>query len=75
MVLPRHQRVQYIEFHVGCYFGIEDIVAGQLEHEAQEDLADWAMHSEQLRRQFSVMVPDNKLKCCELLTLSLNNLE
>jgi hypothetical protein len=75
MVLPRHQNIKYIDFPVGCLFGIEDIVAGQLDQDDSVPIEDWIFRKESLRRQFSVMVPSEQKKCCELLTLSIGKLE
>jgi hypothetical protein len=74
MVLPRHQNIKYIDFNIGCTFGISDIVGGCLEEENNFNIEEWIYRKEFLRRHFSVHVAGS-IERCELLTLGLAHLE
>ena len=42
MVLPRHQNIKYIDCQIGCFFGIADIVSGQLENKTNSyNIEQW----------------------------------
>lgn len=84
MVLPRHQNVKYIDFNIGCYFGVEDIVGDSVEISGNDNdndkneginIDNWIYRKEELSRVFTVMVPHKREICCELLTFKIESLE
>jgi len=80
MVLPRHQNVKYIDFKIGCFFGVEDIVGDSVEVSGDDknegiNIDNWIFRKEELSRVFTVMVPHKREICCELLTFKIESLE
>ena len=82
-VLPRHRNMKYINFPQGCFFGEVDLVyesianyMGESEYSDSTFKPDaWMSNKDKIKRHFTVMVDKRPVKYCELLTLSLNDLE
>lgn len=86
-VLPRHRNMKYIDFPLGCFFGEVDLVYESIENclgdaegccsslslSFQPDA--WMNNKDKIKRHFTVMADKRPPRYCEMLTLSLNDLE